>query len=283
VVSIKFRSVEDLPLECLEISSRQARLRSVEEGLEDLVESIRVNNQLEPIVVAPIEEKPDRYEIIIGQRRFLAHQRLNRRTINAAVLERPVDDTSAKVLSLSENLIRRDMSQLDLIDVCTALYRKYGSIKAAAGELGLPYHQVRSYVKYERLGPELKGLVDKGNIDVQTALRVEDAFKDVARERVDITAVASQLNGLTRAEQIHRLKSVKQQGTAALRNDGAPAVPPARSADGVRQVVVTLSAADHRQMRTWARNEGMTQDQAAARIISSFLSRQRGKSSFDAS
>lgn len=280
---IRFRSVEDLPLACLEISSRQARSRAVEDGLEDLVESIRVNNQLEPIVVAPMEDTSDRYEIIIGQRRFLAHQRLNRPTILAAILERSIDDTSAKVLSLTENLIRRDMSQLDLIDVCTALYRKYGSIKAAAEELGLPYHQVRSYVKYERLGPELKVLVDQGNIDVQTALRVEDALKDVAPEGVDIAAVAVQLNGLTRAQQIHRLKSVKQHGSTSGRNGGAPTLVPPRNGDGVRQVVVTLSSADHRQMRAWARNEGMTQDQAAARIISSFLSRQRGKPSFEAS
>ncbi|MGV9214400.1 ParB/RepB/Spo0J family partition protein [Micromonospora sp. RB23] len=272
--------MEDLPLERLEISARQARTRAVDEGLDDLVESIRVNNQLEPIVVAPIDGTADRYEIIIGQRRFLAHQRLNRRTINAAILERAVDEISAKVLSLSENLIRRNMNQLDLIDVCTLLYHKYGSMKAAADELGLPYHQVRSYVKYERLDPELKTLVDQGDIDVKTALRVEDAVKDVARERVDLKAIASQLAGLTRAEQIHRLRSMKQlKGNP--RTGLHPIGVPARGAEGVRQVVVTLPAADHRQMRAWARNKGMTQDQAAAQIIGSFLSRQRDRSGVD--
>jgi ParB family chromosome partitioning protein len=264
---VRFRSVEELSINDIQVSRGQARTRAVEDNLDELVESIRVNNQLEPIVVAPLADSPGRYEIITGQRRYLAHMRLGRDKIMAAVISHPVDEATAKALSLSENLIRHEMSQKDLIDACTALYQKYGSVKAAAEEAGLPYQRVRSYVKYERLRPELKALVDSGQVDVQTALRIEDSShlngRDVNGSAGDL---ALKLAGMTRAQQMHFLKTAASQDA----NGHGPAdqdAPPEK----VRQVVVTLNESDHGQLRSWARQERLTQDQAAARIIESFL------------
>ena len=41
------------------------------------------------------------------------------------------------------------------------LFRKYGTAKAVADETGLPYADVRNYVKYERLLPEMRELYDQ--------------------------------------------------------------------------------------------------------------------------
>ena len=88
-----------------------------------------------------------KYEIITGQRRFLAHQELNKPTIWAAVLDKRVDEITAKVLSVTENLVRRDLHSHDLIDVCTFLFRKYGSVRAVCEESGLSQTKVSQYVK----------------------------------------------------------------------------------------------------------------------------------------
>lgn len=152
---VKIVEYRDVELSALTIGKGQVRLRNVAKDLPELVESIRKHGLLEPIVVCPSEEE-GKYEIITGQRRFLAHQELEYAKIPAAILSEKVDETTAKVLSVTENLIRKDLNSSDLIDVCTFLYKKYGSMRAVAEETALPYDTVRRYVKYEQLVPELK-------------------------------------------------------------------------------------------------------------------------------
>ena len=135
--------------------------------VDELADSIRQVGLLEPIVVCE-SETPGKFEIITGQRRFMAHQELQLDKIMAAVLDERVDETMAKVLSVTENLVRRDLNSADLIDACTHLYHKYGSIRVVSNETGLPYSKVSQYVKYDQLVQPLRQLVDTG-MPIQTA------------------------------------------------------------------------------------------------------------------
>ncbi|MCY4368500.1 MAG: ParB/RepB/Spo0J family partition protein [bacterium] len=164
----------EIPLEQLTIGLGQVRMRDVNKGIGELADSIRQVGLLEPIVVSPIDES-ETYEIITGQRRFLAHKRLGEETIWSAILDEHVDELTAKVLSVTENLVRRDLHSRDLIDVCTYLYRQYGSMKDVCDETGLSYDKVRKYVKYDQLVPELKEKVDSGDVKLTTALKAQQA------------------------------------------------------------------------------------------------------------
>jgi ParB/RepB/Spo0J family partition protein len=125
--------VKEIPLDDIIISTGQVRVRDVGKEIDELAASIAKVGLLEPIVVCPAE-KAGKYEILTGQRRFLAHKQLKKPTIRATVMSKRVDDATAKALSLTENLVRRDLHSRDLIDACTALYKKYGSIAAVAQE-----------------------------------------------------------------------------------------------------------------------------------------------------
>src|SRR5438552_3518111 len=151
----KIVEVKELPMSDLVIGKGQVRLSDVGKGIDELAASIDKIGQLEPIVVAPSSEK-GKFEILTGQRRFLACKQLKKDKILACILEERVDEIEAKVISLTENLLRLDINRKDLIDACTMLYRKYGSIKDVASETGLPYNEVRLYVRYDRLKPELR-------------------------------------------------------------------------------------------------------------------------------
>jgi ParB-like nuclease family protein len=82
----RFVDVRAVPVEQLVVSQQQARTREVEKDLDDLVDNIRVHGQLEPIIVAPMQGDADAFEIIAGQRRWLAMRRLGSDTILAAIL-----------------------------------------------------------------------------------------------------------------------------------------------------------------------------------------------------
>ncbi len=194
-----FEAVRDIPLDCLQVSRAQSRTRDVEKNLDELVQNIRTHGQLEPIVVARIPES-DKFEIITGQRRYLAHKRLGRETILAAILPEVVDEATATALSISENLIRVDLNPKDLIDACTSLYRKYGSVKAVAEELGVPYQKVLAYVKYDRLSQPLRQTVDTGDVDMQTALRRSLSSGALAEDSLRVVQVVVTLSAEVHAQ-----------------------------------------------------------------------------------
>src|SRR5438132_8086387 len=164
----KTKELKEIQLSDLEIGKGQVRTREVGKEIDELADSIRKIGLLEPIVVCE-SETPGKYEIITGQRRFLAHQELKKKTILAMVIDKRVDEKTAKIISLTENLLRRDLNQRDLVDVCTYLYRKYGTIQAVVEETGLPYSKVNQYVKFDQLIPQLKEMVQKAEVTLPTA------------------------------------------------------------------------------------------------------------------
>lgn len=78
------------------------------ETLAELAGSIRANGLLQPIVVRPVG---DRFEIVVGERRFRAVQSLGWDTV--PVIVRPLSDEEMLVVALVENLQRENLSPLE--------------------------------------------------------------------------------------------------------------------------------------------------------------------------
>ena len=256
------KQVQELKLDDLTLSKGQART-TVGAGIDELAESIRVLGLLEPIVVMP-SSKTGQYEILTGQRRYLAHKRLGRQTISAFVRTDTIDEHLAKGISVTENVMRLDLTRRELIDSCTSLYKKYGSIKDVCEATGLPKPTVALYVKYDRLVPKLKKLVDDGDVDMKTALRAQDA--------ASVTGVTNEQDAVVLAKEMKPMSGVQQSKIIKAR-ESTPDMPvddvieSAKTGTKVTQVVVTLSATVHSSLQSFAKEEGQTQDDAAATLI----------------
>ena len=263
---VEFR---ELPLDDLQIGKGQVRLRDVGRDIDELADSIDRVGLLEPILVAPAQT-PGKYEIILGQRRVLAHQELGRKTIVSGVLDEHIDEIAAKVLSVTENLIRRDLNRTDLIAVCTYLYRQYTSMRAVAAETGLPYEKVREYVKYDRLIPELKELVDTQGIQVITALRAQDAASTEdepdPQEAVTFAKAMSSMSGV----QQRKIQQAREDNPSVSVEE---IIEQAKSGGRITQIVVTLGQQIHTSLGRFAGSEGISIDEAAAQLIENGLSR----------
>ena len=258
--------IQELRLDDLTLSKGQVRTK-VGEGIDELAESIRVMGLLEPIVVMP-SSKPGKYEILTGQRRFLAHKRLGRQTILAFVRTDAIDEHRAKGISVTENVMRLDLTRKELIDSCTSLYKRYGSIRDVCDATWLPENKIRLYVKYDRLVPKLKKLVDDGELDMKTALRAQDA--------ASVTGVTIEDDAVVIAKEMRPMSGVQQTKIVKERTAN-PEVPvdevieSAKSGAKVTQVIVTLGASVHSSLRSFAKTEGQTQDDAAATLIEEAL------------
>lgn len=260
----------ELALDSVVIGKGQVRLKIDQTALNELAQSISVQGLLEPIIVCASESDPDKYEVLAGQRRFLASKQLGHTTIKAIVRARPDDVSDSKALSLTENLLRTDPSRADTIDACTDLYQKYGSVKDVADKTGLPERVVREYVKVARLIPELQELVKNEGLDIKTALRAQDASaagrdKPDAQEAVQI---ARELGGMSGAQQD---ALVKQRNS----NPDIPVdelVESAKSGAKVVQILVKMSGSGHQALKDYAKSEGTNIDDAARSLIEEGLS-----------
>jgi ParB/RepB/Spo0J family partition protein len=204
----KFTSIR---VELIEVGPEQARTskKSLEEGVDDLAESIKRFGLLHPITVFPEDGK---YILVAGQRRLLAVKQLGWDEISARVLSTRPDPIEAKGISFSENFVRRDLTTPEKKNACIMFHRRYGSMMAASKALGIPYDEVREFVKYDRLHDDLKKLVDDRTLKVDEAVRGQDISQQ-ADGSIDVEAAkraALELKTFN-SEQKSHLKDIEKE------------------------------------------------------------------------
>ena len=79
--------VKQVPIEFIRTSVRNPRQDFNEVDLEDLAASIRERGIIQPIIVRPIVDVGDAYEIVAGERRWRAAQRAEQHSVPVIVLQ----------------------------------------------------------------------------------------------------------------------------------------------------------------------------------------------------
>lgn len=105
------RDVRKVPIENMRPNPRNPRKAFVEEDLTSLSESIREKGIVQPILVRPQPNAPGHYEIIAGERRWRAAQRVGLH--DAPVVIRDVTDQEALELAIIENVQRADLNPIE--------------------------------------------------------------------------------------------------------------------------------------------------------------------------
>lgn len=142
----------------------------------------------------------------------------------------------------------------------------YGTQKAVVEATGLPSRDVRKYVKYPRLAPELKKLVDDGTVDINTALKAQDAttVQDDGEPDPD-TAIKFAIS-MAEMSGVQQKKIIEER----KKNPSKPVddvIEDAKSRTRVIQVVATLTQSTHAALQRFTKNEKILQEEAAATLI----------------
>ena len=130
---------------------------------------------------------------------------------------------------------------------------------------GIPYHDVRQYVKYPRLRQGLKKLVDEGAVDLKVALSAQDVAERLEGKvsEAGLGRLAKGMEGMPKAQRAQLSKSAKANPKASVDE----LLSGAQSSDEVSQIVVTLPKEAHEALKRLAESEGATQDAVASGII----------------
>ncbi len=105
------RTQRRLPIEFVRGNPRNPRKNFDEGNLAELVASVKEKGIVQPIVVRPVDDERNSYEIIAGERRWRAAQRAGLHDLPVVVLD--VSDREALELAIIENVQRSDLNPLE--------------------------------------------------------------------------------------------------------------------------------------------------------------------------
>ena len=168
-----------LPLDTIDVSISNVRKSNIEKNLDELVKSIREIGVQQPVKVCRKHqiENGKKYELIIGQRRYLASIKAGETTI-PAIIDKVTDRTDALVKSFSENIHSLELDYRDKKQVATELLNKFGNIANVAKQLGVSSQTVRKYLRYAAVPEEMKEMVEEGRLGATTALEIVQKIED---------------------------------------------------------------------------------------------------------
>ena len=211
----KIRPFKDHPFKVLD-----------DEKMQDLMESIRINGILSPVLVRPIGN--DTYEMVSGHRRMHAAMMLGMDTVPAIIREMTDDEAVVKMVDaniqreellpsekafaykMKMDAMRRQGARTDLTMETTSNQNgwKLESADLVSEETGESKTQIRRYIRLTSLIPELLDYVDQKRI--QFVVGVEISYIDQEIQKWLFEYIKD--NGAVKLNQITLLRTQLQTG-----------------------------------------------------------------------
>lgn len=169
-----------------------------DESMAELIESIKQYGMLSRIIVCPLEDKPEEYEIIAGHRRVHAAELLGMKEVPAVV--HFIDRDAATVMMVDSNCQRENLT---LMEKARSYRMKADALFHQGQSCGQTGHKSRDNVSDVDSGrtvqrlihltylvPELQQFVDRGKMKMLPAYELsflnEEAQRDIV-DRIDET------------------------------------------------------------------------------------------------
>lgn len=130
----------------IEPNPYQPRRIFPQDELDKLAQSIAEVGLLEPIL---LRKTGDGYQIAAGERRWRAHKQIERRHIDAVVMD--ISDSDMAVFALAENIDREDLSDYEIGIALKQVEKAFPTKKKLAESMGLSRQDMYRYYAYDDL------------------------------------------------------------------------------------------------------------------------------------
>jgi len=155
--------VSTLPIEQIQRGRYQPRRDFDPDSLRELADSISAQGVIQPIVVRPIED--GRFEIIAGERRWRASQQAGLADIPVVIMD--VDEQSASVIALIENIQRDDLNPLEEASALSRLLEEFGLTHQEVAEaVGKSRTTVTNLLRLLELNDDVKQNLQEGRLEM---------------------------------------------------------------------------------------------------------------------
>jgi ParB family chromosome partitioning protein len=177
----------EIPLDQIDRNPFQTRSHVNEEQLAELAASIVSNGVVQPVLVRPLAN--GRFQLIAGERRWLASQLAGKATIPAIL--RQVSDEQAMEITIVENLQRTDLNPMEQARAFERLSHEFHMTQEQmAQRTGKDRATVANFLRLLRLPATVQARVESGDLSfghARTLVAFEHAeeMEKVAQRIVD--------------------------------------------------------------------------------------------------
>lgn len=187
------------------------------ERLDDMVESIRKNGVMTPIVVQPIAD--GNYEILIGHNRWNA-SKIAGLDFVPAIIKENLSEEEAEIYVIESNLLQRGFNELKISEQAQVLALRYDSLfsqgkrtdiinelrelegqapekqshnsrEEVGAEYGLSRNTVARLLRIDKLNDGIKAWVDSGELSIRAAVELsylsDDEQEQLCKANTDYT------------------------------------------------------------------------------------------------
>ncbi|HTV07703.1 MAG TPA: ParB/RepB/Spo0J family partition protein [Candidatus Aquilonibacter sp.] len=153
----------EIPVEQIDRNPFQTRMGFDEDKLDELAASIKASGVVQPIVV---QARGDgRYTLITGERRWLASQRADKKTIPAIVRE--VSDVQAMEMTIVENLQREDLNPIEQAHAFERLSREFKMTQEQMAErTGKDRASIANFLRLLKLPVDVQMMLGNGQLSL---------------------------------------------------------------------------------------------------------------------
>ena len=215
----------EIPLDQIERNPYQTRTHFDEAKLAELAQSIIASGVVQPIVVRPLPG--GRYQLITGERRWLASKKANKATIPAIV--RQVSDEQTLEMTIVENLQRADLNP---IEQARAYQRLSNDFKMTQEQMairtGKERASVSNFLRLLRLPDSVQQKVESGDLSfghARTLLALESAGRDHRRRPKGHGALPLRPPDRKLRPGPHQPRGEREEGAQSRRSTGRPQRP----------------------------------------------------------
>jgi ParB family chromosome partitioning protein len=209
-----------IPLDQIETNPRQPRHDFDETALQELAQSIRLHDIIQPVTVSRLPS--GKYRLISGERRFRAAKIATLKDIPAYV--RQADDQQLLELALLENLQREDLNAMEIALSYKRMMEELNYTQEQVAErMGKERSTVANYIRLLKLPP-----------DIQVAVRSNQLSMGHARALINVDTVDKQLylfseiktKGLSVRQTEELVRKLYKENTP-VKNSVKPSIPEA--------------------------------------------------------
>ena len=190
----------------------QPRKNFSKENLEELTNSIKEQGVIQPIVVRPAKLNEGKYEIVAGERRWLASQNAGLHEVPVVILN--IDDVKSLEFAIVENVQRQD---LNAIEEARGYQRLIDEFNYNQEKLSKFIGKSRSYIanslRLLSLPDEVLSMVEEGKLSAghaRSLIGLNNSL-DVAKKIVQKKLSVRQAESITRQFRNKKFKLIKKK------------------------------------------------------------------------
>ena len=170
-----------------------------QENLEELTNSIKERGVIQPIIVRNSQDHTDKYEIIAGERRWLAAQNAGLHEVPVVITE--ADDLKSLEFAIVENVQRHDLNSIEEANGYQKLIDQFGyDQEKVAKFIGKSRSHISNCLRLLTLPKEVIALIENGDLSqghAKVLVGLENAFF-VAKKIIDKKLSVRQAENLVR-------------------------------------------------------------------------------------